>query len=130
MRSLSQRARAAATPTVRSTLDTLLVHSPVRPWFSWRARRRLTVLAYHAIADPVRFALHLDWLRKHTRVVGESDLIDALDGRAPLPPRAVLITCDDGDRSILEHALPALEERGLPAVAFVVSGVIDCWRPL
>jgi peptidoglycan/xylan/chitin deacetylase (PgdA/CDA1 family) len=41
----------------------------------------------------------------------------------------VLITFDDADRSVLEHALPALTARGLPAVAFVVTELVGTDRP-
>jgi peptidoglycan/xylan/chitin deacetylase (PgdA/CDA1 family) len=41
----------------------------------------------------------------------------------------VLITFDDGERSVYEHGLPLLRERGLPAVAFVITSLIGTDRP-
>jgi peptidoglycan/xylan/chitin deacetylase (PgdA/CDA1 family) len=51
-------------------------------------------------------------------------------GGAPLPPRAVLITFDDGYRDNLENALPVLRAHGYPAVLFVPIGFLDDGRPL
>jgi peptidoglycan/xylan/chitin deacetylase (PgdA/CDA1 family) len=52
-----------------------------------------------------------------------------LDG-APLPPKAVLLTFDDGYRDNLENALPILRRHGFPAVLFVPIGYLDDDRPL
>jgi peptidoglycan/xylan/chitin deacetylase (PgdA/CDA1 family) len=48
----------------------------------------------------------------------------------PLPPRAVLITFDDGYRDNLENALPVLRRHGYPAVVFVPIGFLDDGHPL
>jgi peptidoglycan/xylan/chitin deacetylase (PgdA/CDA1 family) len=45
-------------------------------------------------------------------------------GRKPLAPGAVLVTIDDGCRSLLTHALPILREHRVPAVAFVSAGLV------
>ena len=44
----------------------------------------------------------------------------------------VAITFDDGHGSVLEHALPVLEEHGIPATLFINTGYWDqdrriCW---
>src|SRR5262249_45301952 len=49
---------------------------------------------------------------------------------APLPPRAVLITFDDGYRDNLENAAPILQRYAYPAVIFVPIGYLDTARPL
>jgi GT2 family glycosyltransferase/peptidoglycan/xylan/chitin deacetylase (PgdA/CDA1 family) len=96
------------------------------------------VLAYHALSDlsddrvlaqygitPERFAAQLDMLaRRGHRFVGLGALLAALEGRAALPPRAVLVTFDDAYADLVPGAGAALAERGIPAVVFAVSGQI------
>ena len=109
---------------VKDGLDTSLRRSPAQPFFQWRASSRLTVLAYHAIDDPERFKEHLIYLKQHTSPVSLDEVIGALNGGGRLPRRAVLISFDDGDRSLLESGLPLLKDFGLPGVAFVVAGML------
>jgi peptidoglycan/xylan/chitin deacetylase (PgdA/CDA1 family) len=110
-------------------VDAVLARSPAQPVMTRRNARKLAVLAYHEVADPVRFAAQLNWLGRHHRVVGLDDVIDAVSGGPPLPERAVLITFDDGHRTVLDHALPLLEARGWPAVVYVVAGLIGTTAP-
>ncbi|MGZ8413647.1 MAG: polysaccharide deacetylase family protein [Gemmatirosa sp.] len=51
--------------------------------------------------------------------VSLADLVAAADGTAPLPPRAIVLTFDDGLREQAEHALPVLDRLGVPAAVFV-----------
>jgi peptidoglycan/xylan/chitin deacetylase (PgdA/CDA1 family) len=110
-------------------LDTVLRRSPVQPVFHWRAAQRLAVLGYHGIDDGERFGQHLDHIRRMAVVVSLEEALDGIHGRGTLPRRAVLLTFDDGHRSVLEVGLPMLRERGLPAVVFVVAGIVDSDRP-
>jgi peptidoglycan/xylan/chitin deacetylase (PgdA/CDA1 family) len=114
----------------RQVLDTVLRRSPAQPAFRWRASRRLAVLAYHGIDDAAGFERHLDHLRRAASPVSLEDVLDAVARRRGLPRRAVLITFDDGDRSVLDVAMPMLADRGMPAVAFVVAGLLDTTSPV
>jgi peptidoglycan/xylan/chitin deacetylase (PgdA/CDA1 family) len=116
-------------PTARATLDGLLVRSPAQWAFHRRARARLAVLAYHAVDDPTRFAGHLDVLVRDAHPVTLEQVVAAERGRRPLPDHAVLVTFDDGARSVYDTALPFLRERGVPAAAFVVTGMLDGDEP-
>lgn len=115
--------------TVEDWIDAALLHSPAQPLFRRRAARRLTVLAYHEVANQQRFARQMDYVRTRLHPVSVDAVLDALNGRAPLPERAVLVTFDDGHRSALEAALPILKERGIPAVAYVIAGLLDTDQP-
>jgi peptidoglycan/xylan/chitin deacetylase (PgdA/CDA1 family) len=112
-----------------SRWERLLDRSPVQPLFNWRAGRELAVIAYHGIDDPESFARHLDHLRARCSPVSLDDVCGAIDSRAGLPRRAVLITFDDADRSLVEDGLALMTERGLPGLAFVVAGHLDGERP-
>ena len=107
----------------------MLRHSPAQPVFRRLAARRLTVLAYHGVDHPASFRRQLDHLVAVARPVSLEEVVDAVRLRRPLPPRAVLVTFDDGHRSLLDAGLPLLRERGVPAVAFVVAGLLDTRTP-
>jgi len=99
----------------------------------------LTILTYHHVADPgpdyafdpgvadvtpAQFRRHLDVLRKHFSVIGVDALCDALDG-GDLPPNPAMITFDDGYRSCLDVALPALDDAKLRAVFFIPTSFVS-----
>ncbi len=102
--------------------------------------RTLRVLMYHKVNDqlenPVtvptgRFAEQMALLGEfgYTVVGLEAVLAHYVDG-ADLPPKAVLITFDDGYRDNLENALPALQKHGYPAVLFAPLSYVGDRRPL
>jgi len=66
------------------------------------------------------FIRQIEWLTRHYQVVS---LDDVLSGRR-LPPRAALITFDDGFTDIYETALPILNFFRLPATVFLIGSVI------
>ena len=66
-----------------------------------------------------KLAAQLERIGEHFDFVSQNDLIDAVNGGAPLPDRACLVTFDDGLRSQYENALPVLTRQGIPAVFFV-----------
>jgi peptidoglycan/xylan/chitin deacetylase (PgdA/CDA1 family)/O-antigen ligase len=112
-----------------SLVDAGLSRSPLQPIFQSRADRKLSVLAYHGIDQPERFEEHLAYLRETAHPVSLSEVLETIRGRRGLPPGAVLVTFDDGDRSVFEAALPALRSAGIPGVAFVVAGLLDTDDP-
>jgi len=114
---------------LRGPVDLALRLSPAQAVCRWRSGGKLAILAYHGVPDPETFAAQLDYLRRSTNPISPDDLRAALRRRAALSRRAVLVTFDDADRSLLENGLPLLRERGIPAAAFVVAGVLDSDEP-
>jgi peptidoglycan/xylan/chitin deacetylase (PgdA/CDA1 family) len=110
-------------------VERVLLGSPLQRLFRWRAGHRLAVLAYHAVEDEESFSRHLDFVRASCNPVSLDEVLAASAGEARLPRHAVLITFDDTDRTVVQRAVPLLRERGVPAVAFVVTGFLDSRRP-
>ncbi len=75
---------------------------------SARRRSRRTAALFRECCDPITLD---DWR-------------EAAAGRTPLPPRPVLITFDDGYRSVARIGAPILAAHKLPAVVFVCSDPI------
>ncbi|GAA2747579.1 polysaccharide deacetylase family protein [Kitasatospora cinereorecta] len=113
----------------RRAADTLLRHSPLQPAFRIRSARRLAVLAYHGVDDPASFAAQLERLTRTATPVTLDQVEQAVAEGRPLAPRSVLLTFDDGERSVLTRGLPALARHRLPAAAFVVAGHIGGDQP-
>jgi len=98
----------------------------------------VAVLCYHGVRDntmakrtiPLQdlhirtstFLSHCRLIRDTCHPVSVDDLRAALAGRAKLPARPVLITFDDGYRSVFRYAAPILAANSLPAAVFVCSG--------
>ena len=95
---------------------------------------KVTVLSYHEIADaadalipqyavsPTMFVRQMDWLRNNGfHFVNVDDVLADKAGKRPLPDKAVLITFDDGYRSVYDHAWPVLKAWHIPAVMAVVG---------
>ncbi|MEW5899669.1 MAG: polysaccharide deacetylase family protein [Bacillota bacterium] len=89
------------------------------------------VLLYHQI-DPAPggpysltlqlFQEHLDaLLQRGYHVISTGELAGFLEGKTPLPEKAVVITFDDGYRSFYRYAYPELKARGFPAANFVIT---------
>jgi peptidoglycan/xylan/chitin deacetylase (PgdA/CDA1 family) len=70
------------------------------------------------------FDAQMRWLAEQRRLVSLDDVRDFVAGRKALPADAVLVTIDDGCRSLHTHALPILREYRVPAVAFVSAGLV------
>ncbi len=100
----------------------------------------VAVLAYHALrgddwpdgAMPFEnlhvrastFAAHCRAIRETCDPISLDDWRRALAGGEPLPPRPVLVTFDDGYRSVFTIAAPILAANRLPAVVFACSDPI------
>ena len=94
----------------------------------------LVVLAYHEISDPSQaaipdyaitakaFAAQLAWLAGHGyHFVSVDQVLKASQGRQPLPSKPVLLSFDDGYRSVFDHAFPVLQRYKAPAVVAIVG---------
>ncbi|HVR02856.1 MAG TPA: polysaccharide deacetylase family protein [Polyangia bacterium] len=91
------------------------------------------VLTYHRVVgdEPslpgvsvANFNEQMRWLRANCDPIGPDDLMAR--ARAPRSGRpAVLVTFDDGYRSYHDLAYPALKQHGIPALVFLVTGLVD-----
>jgi peptidoglycan/xylan/chitin deacetylase (PgdA/CDA1 family) len=106
-----------------------------------RARHRdsILVLSYHGVAAD-EYIRHPLWLpnmitvsefRQQMREVARlfapisaDDFREWVHGRKSLPHNPVLVTFDDGYANNLTHAVPILNEIGVPALFFIVTGYI------
>src|SRR5690606_36529804 len=102
----------------------------------WPANHYLT-LAYHAVqdnkADQTFLAVRTDqllaqlgWLRSNGyQAVSVDQILAARDGGPALPPRAVLLSFDDGYQDFYTRVLPMLRSFNWPAVVAPVGAWLD-----
>lgn len=97
---------------------------------------RLTIVMYHYVRplartrfplikglDAAAFDEQLAYVQRHYTVIDIPRLIAALDEREPLPPRALLLSFDDGLMDHYTYAFPRLAARGMSAVFFPPASV-------
>src|ERR671931_2834814 len=102
--------------------------------------RSLRVLMYHKVNDvpgnPLSMPVLLFDEQMHQlrelgyTVVGLDAVLDHYTARTPLPPKAVLITFDDGYHDNRDNAADVLRKHGYPAVLFVPIGYLGDRQPL
>lgn len=99
----------------------------------WRAKRIL-ILGYHGVStrDEHEWNPHLYVTAEHLRsrlklleqlrctVLSLTDALGQLKNGG-LPPRAVVLTFDDGAADFASHALPVLQEFGTPATLYLTT---------
>ena len=105
----------------------------------------VAVLCYHGVRGdwaqpgfpfdylhiPARtFESHCRFIRECCDPISLDDWRAAANGGPPLPRRPVLITFDDGYRSVLMEAAPILATYDLPAAVFVCTGPMASTRLL
>jgi peptidoglycan/xylan/chitin deacetylase (PgdA/CDA1 family) len=109
--------------------------NPGRPWTP------VPVLGYHSIGDEPRdgtlrwsvspgdFDEHMALLKERgCTAMTVSGYAATLRGLAPLPPRPVLITFDDGFADLVSAALPVLRRYGFTATAYVITSRVGAPR--
>ena len=82
-------------------------------------------MAFHGVNDRGAFAAQVDLVVGCYRPVSEAQVRASLGGGDPLPERAVWITFDDGDPSVVDVGLDVLAEAGVPATMYVCPGLIE-----
>lgn len=108
----------------------------------WVRRHELagtTILAYHGVLDAEnerwvdprysmtvqQFKAQMDFLAARRNVIGLSELAEMVREGRTAPAGSVVITFDDGYRCLIRSAAPILKAHGLPATAFVPTGLIE-----
>ncbi len=108
-------------------------------------RLRLPILMYHYVepwpadADQIRqgltvtpadFEAQMAYLHDHGYVtVSLYELLEALALGTPLPDNAVVLTFDDGYRTLLDYVVPVLQPYGYTGTVFVITQFMDEERP-
>jgi peptidoglycan/xylan/chitin deacetylase (PgdA/CDA1 family) len=97
---------------------------------------RVPVLVYHrfgpAVVDSMtittaEFEAELDWLADAgATFIPLQRLVDSIGGTAArLPTRAVVVTADDGHRSVYSDMMPIVVRRGIPVTLFIYPSAIS-----
>lgn len=72
-----------------------------------------------------RFAAQMAFLaRCGYTVLSMDQVLACVRGEAPIPPRAVALTFDDGYENFAEHAWPILRRHGFPAMVYLIAGLL------
>jgi peptidoglycan/xylan/chitin deacetylase (PgdA/CDA1 family) len=100
--------------------------------------QKVPILVYHTFAERCKsklcvsrqvFEEQMAYLKDNGyRVIALSDLIGFLEFRTGLPEKAVVITIDDGYRSVYDIAYPILKKYGFTATLFVYMDFIGIPR--
>ena len=129
----------SATPTVTDT-PTLVPSPTAKPTPTWAMNppgsATVPILLYHHISDEApgsRYYITLADFQQEMKALKDwgytaitaSVLVDALREGAPLPPRPVVITFDDGHQSVYDNAFPIMKNLGQVGVLYIVANRLE-----
>jgi peptidoglycan/xylan/chitin deacetylase (PgdA/CDA1 family) len=98
--------------------------------------RSIPILCYHQLSagltaknrmqvTATKFEEQMSYLANNGyQVLPLSKMQDFLDGKSPIPGKAVILTFDDGFRSVYDIAFPILKKYGFTATLFVYTDLI------
>jgi len=105
-----------------------------------KSNNKLPVLMYHYFYDKSKgetgknanwleiskFEEQLKYLKDNNYYYPTWDEVeDFVLGKIDLPKKSVVITMDDGHKSLYKHAIPVLKKYNIPATAFIITKKID-----
>lgn len=111
--------------------------------FTWKARaaakdKVYRILLYHSIAarpkgettntrvNPEEFSEQMEFLARHGyNVIALPEVVERIKRKAPVIPKTIAITFDDGYKDFLKNAFPVLEKLNFPSTIFVCPAAID-----
>ena len=134
------------TPTATHTPTATSTPTPLRPTPDGVQRQvRVPILMYHYVEDPPpdadvwrrdlsvppsRFEAQLRYLEEQGyQSITLNDLALYLTVGAPLPPKPIILTFDDGYADAYTHAFPLLQAHGFVGTFFLITGQIDANNP-
>ena len=71
------------------------------------------------------FVQQIQLLKNRYNVISPEEFLSWVESKQELPPRAVLLTCDDDLRNTLTEMVPVLQEHGLSCLFFVTGASLD-----
>jgi len=99
------------------------------------------VLAYHKVTNfefggtwvsPSRFISQIDHLLDNGfKFISEKEYLEVIEGKRVGSSNELLLTFDDGYRSLMDKALPFLAEKKIPATIFLITsfaGSVSSWE--
>ncbi len=130
---MSSYARAVSAALFAAVTALLLTASQV---CAQQEAGRVPILVYHrfgpVVADEMTvttavFEEQLAWLRSHDyRIIPLRALVESFcDPAAEIPPRAVVLTADDGHKSVYTEMLPLIRRYHFPVTLFIYPSAIS-----
>ncbi len=126
--SLTSTIQPSRTPTVSPTPTSAQIYYPA-------GQVSVPILLYHRIAEGKAanryevsledFRLQMDFLRQNGyETITPLELAKVILKGGELPLKPVIITFDDGYRSVFDLALPVLNQNGFKGVVYVITGYV------
>ena len=89
------------------------------------AEARPAHLKHYAVLDPAAFEADLDYLDRHNGFIDYASLVERRRTTSPPRDNRVLLTFDDGFSECATVIAPILKRRGVSAVFFLITDLID-----
>lgn len=89
----------------------------------------MRILCYHKIQNSSLFSKQIKYLNAHYRILNPETFLSMVEQGLSFSKNDLLITFDDGDISVYTNALPVLKKQNTPAIAFVITSLLNTQQP-
>lgn len=85
----------------------------------------IPIFTYHSV-ERKRFEYHMRYIAENNfKTILSSEFYDIISGKKEPIKNSIVLTFDDGPRSLWSIAFPLLKKYGLTAISFIVPSVVD-----
>ncbi len=94
----------------------------------------INILCYHRVLPKAtlfpdvsieNFEKQMGYIKENFDVISLSDAVSTIEGKMPLTKNSVVVTFDDGDRSIYRNGWPVMKKFKLPFAVFPYTNVVN-----
>jgi len=105
-----------------------------------KSKNKVKILAYHKISNAlpylylntkvISFRKQMEYLKGQYKIISLREAVELLKTASKFPGKSVVVTFDDGNKSLFNNVFPILQDLKIPATVFLTVNPIEKKEPV